>query len=396
MAKGRPVILAGLDTGTSKTAVVIAEAGSGSLRLLGAGMSPAVGLQRGIITGPDAAARSIRQALEKAEKMAGVRVASVFAGYNGAGTAVRGLREIAPEGGRFPSGAVLPAAAAGAERVLQLLPVPFAAGLPAAGAGAAVRAITAPAGHIDAIVESARLAGLAVEDVIYGPVAAAQELLTPAERELGTMLVEIGAGITSVSIFDRGTVQETAVIPLGGEHLISDLAIGLRVSLARAGEILKGRSSPPGEFTGTAGQPGKGCGEAPTEDKSCLIEKILAARIAEILDLVAAAVRNFGYPGSLPGGAVICGGVCRLRGLAPLAEERLQVSVRVLAEKNGVSGWPAPGPEYHSALGLVRCAFARLGRGGAAGGNLREHLAGRLTGWLKDRRKGERRLNGAR
>lgn len=400
MAKGRPVTLVGLDIGTSKTAVIIAEAGSGSPKLIGAGMSPSLGLQKGVITGLDAAARSIRQALEQAEKTAGVKAASAYVSYKGAGIAVRDCQITFPAGSRtayrggngraaaVPSGPT----AAGIpedERVLQLIPSRIAPGHFGCRPESGARAITAPAGDIAGIIESVRLAGLAVQDIIYGPLAGAHVLLTPAERELGTLIVDIGAGATSVSIFYRGTIRETAVIPVGGEHLIGDLAIGLRTSLARAGEVLKSYSSmagtgDPGELTIPAGAEGE-----ESNTVSCdLVGEIVSARITEILDLIVLVIKSFDYPGLLPGGAVFSGGVSRLGGLALLAESRLQMPVRVSSlENTGLDLSPA----YTNALGLVKCGFTRLSQNRHEYKNRRGQFTSRFLNWFQDRIKGDSR-----
>lgn len=403
MAKGRPVTLVGLDIGTSKTAVIIAEAGRGSPKLLGTGESPSVGLQKGVIADLDATAKSIGQALEKAEKMAGVKAASAVAGYNGAGIAVRNCRipfnAVNRAVSRGGNGSMttpadrLPAGIPQGVKVLQLIPPRIMRDHFGHASESDARAITAPNRDILNIIQSARMAGLAVQDVLYGPLAAAEALLSPAEREFGTILIDIGAGATSISVFDRGLIRETAVLAVGGEHLAGDLAIGLRTSLARAEEILKKTSSQAQdggegeEFTSTAGPEG----EENEKVSGDLIGSIIEARITEILDLVAAAINGFNYPGLLPGGAVFCGGGSRLSGLALLAEKKLQIPVRIgSAETAG----PALSPSYTNALGLVKYGYACLCEGGRNFKNYREQsdgFMGRFFTWFQDRLKNDSR-----
>lgn len=399
MAKGRPVTLVGLDVGTSKTAVIIAEAGGNSPRLMGVAMSPSVGLQKGVITDLDAAAKSIGQAMKRAEKMAGVKVSSAYVSYNGASIAVRSCRvtyaagNLAVSRGRSgPSPApseLTPAGIPQDEKVLQLIPPRIMPGGFGVVPESDARAITAVNRDITNVIESARMAGLAVRDVIYVPIAGAMALLSPTEREFGTILIDIGAGTTSISIFDRGLIRETAVLSVGGEHLVGDLAIGLRTSLARAEEVLKHYSSQAKaggegeEFTLTAGQEGEDCKKVSSE----LVRSIIEARITEVLDLVAVAIRGFNYPGLLPGGAVLYGGVSQLCGLVHLAESHLRIPVRIgPTETTGL----ALNQSYDNALGLVKYGFTSLCGEGSNSDHCRVQngsLMSRFLNWFQGRLK---------
>jgi len=335
LAKGAPV-LAGLDIGTSKIAVVIATAGRGFPELIGAGKSPGVGINKGVITNPDTVARCIVQALGKARKTAGVETAFAYVGYNGSGIKVRDCRVTENE------------------EILQLIPPRMMRESVGAGFERAARAITAPVDDILKIEQSTRLAGLKVQDIIYGPWAGSRVLLTQAERELGTLLVDIGAGTTSVSIFDRGGIRETSVIPVGGEHLAGDLAVGLRISLARAENILKNYGTGEVEQFLTALSPGNDGSRGLPGDP---VRSIIEARLTEILELVAAAINDFKYYGLLPGGVVFYGGVSRLSGLKVMAESRLQLPVRIGSHET--AGFtPGLEPAYTNALGLVKYGYA--------------------------------------
>lgn len=398
MAKGRPVAMVGLDIGTSKTAVVIAEVGSGSPRLTGWATSSSVGLQRGMITDTGAVAKSIGQALEKAGKMAGLKAAPAYVSYNGADIKVRDCRILPSRVSRGNDGyaPVVPelesAGIPRGEKVIKLMPARVMPGelryAPESEAGA----ITAGAGSIGSIVRSARLAGLAVEDVVFGPLAGAEALLSPVERELGTVLIDFGAGTISVSIFERSFIRKTAVLSLGGEHLEGDLAIGLRTSLADAREILKNYSAQvhEGEKKGLTLNAGQGV-EGNNKKAADLTKSIVEARITEILELVAAAIEGFNYPGPLTGGVVLHGGVSRLNGIAHLAENILKLPVRV-----GVLETTEPlDPLYTNAFGLVkyidRCLREkkdRLNNRSQANGG----IAGRFLHWFQVRLRSDPRL----
>lgn len=399
MAKGRPVIVVGLDIGTSKTVVIIAEAGSGSPKLIGTAISPSVGLQKGRITDLDAVAKAIGQALEKAEKMAGVKATNAYVSYNGANISVRNCRinftacnravSRGENGSVITPSELTSAGIPQGEKVLQLIPPRIIPDLFGYAPESDARAITARTRDITNIIQSARMAGLAVQDILYGPLAGAEALLSPAEREFGTILIDVGAGTTSISIFDRGLIRETAVLAVGGEHLAGDLAIGLRTSLARAEEILKKTSlqaqdgEEREEFVSTTWPEG----EENKKVSGDLIVSIIDARITEILDLVAAVIKGFNYPGLLPGGAVFYGGVSWLSGLALLAESRLQIPVRIGSTEN--TG-PAISPAYTNALGLVKYGSMRLCEEGQKFRERRTQsggFMGKFLKWFQDKRK---------
>ena len=378
MSERSPVTLVGLDIGTSQTTVIIAVAGSISPKLIGAEAGLSVGLRKGVVIDPDACARSIGQVLEKAEKMTGINMTSAYVSYNGIGTTVRDCRAVFPVGSHALSCGSITAGIPANEKVLQLLPGRNMPDYFRHCPEFAVRAITAPAEDIANIITSTRMAGLIVRDVIYGPLAAAQVLLTPAERELGTLLVDIGAEVTSISIFDKSMIKETAVLPVGGDHLVGDLAIGLRTSMARAERILEEHSfmtkdDGMGDFLTTA--------------------SIIKARITEIIELVAVTVKGFSYPGLLPGGAVFYGGVARLRGLDLLAEGKLGMPVRIKMEDNVIenTGGLTLGPEYTNALGLVRYGFTLLCQSGRDRKNRRKQYTNRLLKWFQGRKKDDSR-----
>ncbi|OPX88363.1 MAG: Cell division protein FtsA [Pelotomaculum sp. PtaB.Bin104] len=347
MSKRRPAILAGLDIGTSKTAAVIAQVKNGSPQAVGVGISPTVGLQKGLVIDTASVAASIRQALEKAEKMAGAKATVAYIAYHSINVLVKDCH-LMNAGQRDhparPDAMEVPAS----ERLLMIMPPKNRVTLSLPGAEAAARAVTAPSHHIKNIIESARLAGIAVHDVIYSPQAAVKALLSPFEREFGMLLVDIGDATVTVSIHDRGLLQETAVIAIGGEHLVSDLAICLHISMIQAGEVLRQYQRPGGngyaehELSRTEGSSGEVTG--------AFVKSIIEARITEIFHMVDGVVKSFNYPGQLLGGAVLYGGVAKVDGLTAIAENILQLKVRIGAPQ---AGEQVLGPDLANAYGLV-------------------------------------------
>jgi len=389
LARRRPATLVGLDLGTSKTAVVIAQVNNGPPRVIGIGESLTAGLQKGSITDIKSAAASIRQALDKSEEMAGVRATSAYVGFNAACISIRDCRVTFERNhngsGGWPGSAAVSGVPEG-EQLLTVIPPRNILKISKSGGVAETRAVFSKSHAIEGIIESARLAGLTVHEVIYSPLAAAEALLDPVEREFGALLVDIGAATTTVSIFDRELIRDTAVLAIGGEHLAGDLAVGLRISMNRAGEVLK-------QYKAI----GEGYFEIKDIDKeesrkvpNAFIRSIIDARVKEILDLIAEVVEDFDYPGQLPGGAVLSGGVARLDGLASLAGKRLGLAVRIGTPQNVGQGL---GPHYANAFGLVKYGYARACRKDESSGSIRRpkvSLMGQVINWFQDKLKDDR------
>jgi len=381
LAKKSLITLAGLDIGTSKTAVVIAQVRSGFPQILGSAEAPSIGVSKGCVTSPEAAAKAILQALEQAQRHAGTsRPSTAYVSFNGDTTAVKNcLVDLKP--GRYSAGRSkrnglqsVPAGLAEGDSALQLIPPRDLPGRSVFEVEAGARVVTAPTRNIKDISKAVHLAGLKVEDVVFGPVAAGEALLTTAEKEFGTILIDIGAGTTSVSIFDQGSLRETAVFPVGGEHLASDLAIGLHTSLNQAVEILSDC-----ELSGSG------------DNKLDLANSIIEARLSEILHLTASVIKSFQYLGLLPGGAVFSGGAPLLGGFAPFAENILQIPVRVGDIQ--VDGQPLS-LSLANAFGLVKYGAQRLtGSGLRLAANCEPGaLMDRLIKWLQGRMKNGSRL----
>ncbi|MCL6638305.1 MAG: hypothetical protein K6T80_01315 [Firmicutes bacterium] len=328
MAKSREILIAGLDVGAAKTAALIALCRQGSLRILGAGQSATLGLDKGLITDDRAMAGSIRRAFEEAFVTAGVKTAPVVAGYDRPGVFVRDWPAIPPAGRDAGAAGLTAGGPPRGEKVLCLLH-PAQLPLSRRQDGAEARAVAAGAKDVENLVWCVRLAGRVVREIVYTPLASAEVLLTPAEKELGAVLVDIGAGKTSVSYFNRGRLKETAVLPLSSEHIVGDLAVGLRTSMGEARKVLRefGGLSAPGaggdRRIAAGGLRGGG-----KEVSPAVVNAIIEARVQELADLLESLFDHFGCSGFLPGGMVLTGGGAQLAGLAGWLEKRLNIAVK--------------------------------------------------------------------
>ena len=342
MARMPGLLFSGLDVGASKTAAVIAGFRQGTLRILGAGQSMTTGLEKGSITDAGALTNAIRQAFEQAERAAATKAPPVFVGYDRVKTAVREGLVISDPGrrSRYPVFEGIPHG----ERILWILPVAQPAVSLQPGGANEVRAVTADAGEVDGFLSCVKKAGLTVKEIVYTPLAGAAVLLSHAEKELGTILMDIGAGKTSVSFFSRGTLKDTVVLPLFSEHIVGDLAVGLRTTMGEARAVLKdfGDLSDAGERDGR---------------KVALVDTIIRARVQEMADIAAELFDHFGCSEFLPGGVILTGGGARLAGLAGWMEKRLNIVVKVGELEVDSAVVPI---SHCNAVGLVKFGLSRL------------------------------------
>lgn len=373
MAKRNPLVV-GVDVGTYKVGVVVAEVARDGVEITGIGTHPSTGLKKGTVVNIDATVEAIRKAVDEAELMAGCEIRSVVAGsagshlksFNSHGVVAVKSREV----GSADVERVLEAARAVAlptdREVLHVLPQEFVVddqdgikdplGMAGVRLEARVHIVTGSVSSGQNLIKCCNRAGLHVQDVLGSPLAAAEAVLTPEERELGVALIEIGAGTTSVVVWYANAIRHTAVLPVGGGHVTSDLAAALRTPFAEA-ERLKQRSgrarveSAPRDATvEVPGVGGRGTRRLAVRDLAAVIEP----RAEEILALVRGELSRAGCAGLLTSGVVLTGGGAVLEGMVGLAEGVFRAPVRlgVPLHLHGLVDVVAS-PMYATVVGLV-------------------------------------------
>src|SRR4029077_12957790 len=206
------------------------------------------------------------------------------------------------------------------------------------------------------VVRSVNRAGLAVQDVVLEPIASAEAVLFPDEKELGVVLIDIGGGTTDMALFRDGAIWHTAIIPLGGDHITNDVAVGLRTPMADA-EDLKKRygcartSMVPAEET--VNVPSVGGRKARQLSRQVLSE-IIQPRVEEIVTLVARELTRAGFQDAATAGVVVTGGTSIMQGVPELAEGIFDHPVR-RGDPIGVGGLAdvIQSPIYSTAVGLA-------------------------------------------
>jgi cell division protein FtsA len=253
---------------------------------------------------------------------------------------------------------------------------------------ARVHIITGAIASAQNIVKCANRCGLAVQDIVAAPIASARSALSQEEQELGVLLLDIGGGTCSLSIFHAGAVKVTSVLAVGGNHITNDIAAGLRTPLVAAERIKceYGSAITAGVNRADIIEVPSVGGRAPRVLSKLVLAEIIEPRVSEILNLVQKEIVKSGCQDLLNSGVVITGGTANLPGIAQVAEGVFNLPVRVGAPAS-VGGLQelVKGPEYATAVGLVQhgATQAALPKGrsgrGAVGNTVR-----RVVGWFTE------------
>jgi cell division protein FtsA len=400
-------VLAGLDVGTSKVCALIAEAAAdGSIGVLGHGVVPCTGLRKGVVVNIEATVEAIRMAVAEAEKSSGARMGVAVVGV--AGAHIRGLNShgiVAVRGGEV-SGRdverVIDAARAVAipldRQVLHTLPQQFAVddqegvrdpvGMAGVRLEARIHIVTAAQTYSQNLNKCCERAGVTPGELMFEPLASADAALFPEERELGVALIDIGGGTTDVIVFLNGAVMHTAVLPIGGNHLTSDVAAGLRTPLSDAERLKISHGVATNLIVGRDEMvqvPGVG-GREPRIIARRLLGEIIEPRMEEIFAMAQRELIRSGASDSLASGVVLVGGTSLLEGTQELAERMFNLPVRRGLPIN-LKGLPEElmKPMYTTAAGLM--LHAGNGRGyqnGLARHGRFGRIRTRVTDWVRD------------
>jgi len=348
MAKDYKDVVVGLDIGTAKVMVVVAEVmPSGELKLAGLGVAPSNGLKRGVVVNIDATVQSIQQALKEAELMADCKITSVYTGITGAH--IRGInssgmvavkdREVTPADVARVVETARAINISTDQRLLLVEPQEFVIdgqdvkepiGMSGIRLEAKVHIVTGAQSAAENIIKCVRRCGLEVDALLLNPLASSAAVLSEDERELGVALVDIGAGTTDVAIFTGGAIRHTAVIPIAGDLITSDIAMALRTPTKDA-EDIKVESGYAKQLLADPEQqvevPGLG-DRGPRMLSKQALAGVIEPRVEEIFSLVQQVVRESGFEEVLSSGIVITGGSAVMPGMVELGEDIFLKPVR--------------------------------------------------------------------
>ena len=348
MAKEYKDLVVGLDIGTAKVMVVVAEVlPDGELKLAGLGVAPSNGLKRGVVVNIDATVQSIQQALKEAELMADCKITRVYTGITG--SHIRGINSTGMvavkdrEVTEADVARVVETAKAinistdqrlllveAQEFVIDGQEVKQPIGMSGIRLEAKVHIVTGAQSAAENIIKCVRRCGLDVDRLMLNPLASSMSVLTADERELGVALVDIGAGTTDVAIFTNGAIRHTAVIPIAGDLITSDIAMALRTPTKDAEEI-KIESGYAKQLLADPDVqvevPGLG-DRTPRMLSRQALAGVIEPRVEEIFSLVQQVIRDSGYEEVLSSGIVLTGGSAVMPGMVELGEDIFLKPVR--------------------------------------------------------------------
>src|SRR5215471_12831625 len=259
MKKTRHNIVTAIDVGSAKTCSVVAQTTETGVKYLGHGICESLGSRKGVIVDLEKAIASVQRAVEQAEACSGVAVENAIVGV--AGAHIRGIQsqggillgakphEIGPEEIRAAVDRARSISLPPDRQMLHLLAREYILdeqpgirdpeGMVGTRLEVKVHIVTASASATQNVVTTLNRAGIRVDDTVFEPLACADAVLRADERELGVCVLDVGAGSTDMVAFHDGAVMHSAVIPIGGDHFTSDVALGLRTPLADAEKIKK-------------------------------------------------------------------------------------------------------------------------------------------------------------
>ena len=381
MAKEYKDLVVGLDIGTSKVMVVVAEVmPGGELKLAGMGVAPGNGLKRGVVVNIDATVQSIQQALKEAELMADCKITRVNTGITG--SHIRGLnssgmvavkdKEVTPADVARVVETARAINISTDQRLLLVAPQEFVIdgqdvkepiGMSGMRLEAKVHIVTGAQSAAENIIKCVRRCGLEVDQLLLNPLSSSLAVLTEDERELGVACVDIGAGTTDVAIFTNGAIRHTAVIPIAGDLITSDIAMALRTPTKDAEDIKVESGCAKQLLADPEAQvevPGLG-DRAPRMLSKQALAGVIEPRVEEIFTLVNQVMRESGYEEVLSSGVVLTGGSCIMPGMVELGEDIFLKPVRRgLPQYRGSLADLIAQPRASTAMGLLE--EARIAR----------------------------------
>lgn len=382
MAKEYKDLIVGLDIGTAKVMVVVAEVlPGGELKLAGLGVAPSNGLKRGVVVNIDATVYSIQQALKEAELMADCKITRVYTGITG--SHIRGINSSGMvavkdrEVNAADVARVVETAKAinisSDQRLLLVEPQEFIIdgqdvrepiGMSGIRLEARVHIVTGAQSAAENIIKCVRRCGLEVEQLMLNPLASSLSVLTDDEKELGVACVDIGAGTTDVAVFTGGAIRYTSVIPIAGDLITSDIAMALRTPTKDAEDIkvdsgyAKQLLADPDIQVEVPGLGDRG----PRMLSRQALAGVIEPRIEEIFSLVQQVLRDSGCEEVLSSGIVLTGGSSVMPGMVELGEDIFLKPVRRGVPKySGALSDMVGQPRAATVMGLLEEArMARL------------------------------------
>lgn len=379
-------IIVSLDIGTSKVRAIIGEISNGTFNIIGVGSADSEGIRKGAIVDIDQTVQSIKNAVDHAERMVGIQISEVYVGISGNHIGLQtshGVVAVSNEDREIGEEDI--------ERVLkasEVIAVPpereiidvvakqyIVDGLEGIqdprgmiGVRLEVEAtiITGSKTAIHNLLRCVEKAGLKIKDLVLLSLGAGQLALSKDEKTMGSVLLDIGAGATTIAVFENGAITATSTLPIGGEFITNDIAYGLRTLTDQAEKVkLKYGcaliEAAAADVTFKVTRIGSNVDKEFTQED---LAAIAEPRVQEIFQLVRQEVKRLGFS-ELPGGYILTGGTVSMPGLLQVAQNELQASVRIaVPDYIGVRD-----PGFTSGVGILHNVIRnlRVRSGGSSG-----------------------------
>ncbi|MFA5413279.1 MAG: cell division protein FtsA [Patescibacteria group bacterium] len=356
----RSEIITGLDLGSTAARVVVGQRDeNGAPKILAAIEVPSEGVCRGTVQSVENATSSIAAAFEAAERVTGVPVDRVWVGISGDHIIFqksKGVIAIAKPNGEIDDGDVersIEASRAVATppnfEILHVIPRTFSIdnqvnirdplGMSGVRLEVETQIIQGLSSHIKNLTKCIYRTGVDIEDVVFSILAASEAVTSPRQKELGVAVANIGRTSTELAVFEGGDVMHTAFLPIGGDHITSDVAIGLRTSLDAAEKIKLEHGTAIPKDVGKRDEINLGdyeAGEDTLVSKKYIAE-IIEARVEEIFEKIDGELKKIGRSGLLPSGVVLIGSTAKLPGILDIAKRKLRLPVSLGCPQNVTS-----------------------------------------------------------
>jgi len=401
-------LIVGLDIGTSKIVAIAAELDpEGQLSVLGVGShqfeeTKDKGIKKGVVVSIEATVDAISRAIQEVELMAGCKVKEVYTGIAGAhikskdsnGMVVVREKEVTEYDVARAIEAANATPISADDQILHTIPQEFIVdgqdgvkepiGMDAKRLEVKVHLVTGAVTAVQNIVKCVHRCGLEVVDLVLQPLASGMAVLTDDEKDVGVCLVDIGGG--DIAVFTQGAIRHTAVIPIAGDQITSDIGIALRTSTPDAEEIkirygvALQQLADPEEMIEVPG-----VGDRPASQLSRqTLAGFIQPRIEQIYQMVREELARSGYERLLRAGVVITGGSATMPGMMELGEEMFHNTVKLgLPRYDGSLRDIVRNPRYATAVGLIMEGVTQRRRGLKVQGpvTFRQTLA-RMRAWF--------------
>ncbi len=407
--------IVGIDVGTTKVCTIVGQVyDNGRVNVLGVGLTPSKGLDKGVVVNIDDAVNAIATSIEKAERLSGYRISAAFVGIAGRhiqSLNSRGVVAVARsdhEITRHDVARAVEAAQAVAiptqREVIHVIPRAYVVdgnegirdpvGMSGFRLEVETHIITGEIMAIQNLIKSVQKTGVEIDDLVLQPLAAGEATLSADDKDRGVVLVDIGGGTTDIAVFAQGGIWHTSVIPVGGNHFTNDIVI-VQQTPHNTAEYLKLKyGAAIAEETEDESDVIEAEGFAPGERQQIsrhMLNQVLQARAEELTELIYNEIRRSGYEGLLPAGIVLTGGTAQLPRLDELMRDMLGIPVRIgtPTDLTGLAD-TLNSPAYATAIGLLRWGMRHGMSGLHSGGGLPSEHGGwvstyeRFKRWLKE------------